>query len=110
MADHSSPRVALLGFSIECNTSAPPPTKAHFLARTYLEGDAIVAEARSPNPTMLPETPGFVAAMDASGPWTPVGIALAMTEPNGPVEHPLFVELLDTIRLRLKAAPPVDAV
>src|ERR1700748_1428686 len=110
MADRSPPRVALLGFSIECNKFAPPATKAHFLARTYLEGDAIVAEARSANPTMLPETPGFVAAMDASGPWTPVGIALAMTEPNGPVEHAFFVELLDAISRRLRAALPVDAV
>ena len=110
MPDRLSPRVALLGFSIECNKFAPPATKAHFLARTYVEGDAIATEARSPNPTMLPETPGFVAAMDASGPWTPVGIALAMTEPNGPVEHAFFVELLDTIRRRLGAALPVDAV
>jgi microcystin degradation protein MlrC len=110
MTDRSSPRVAVLGFSIECNKFAPPATKAHFLARTYLEGDAIISQARSPNPTMLPETPGFVAAMDASGPWTPVGIALAMTEPNGPVEHAFFVELLDTITSRLRAALPLDAV
>ena len=46
---------------------------------------------------MLPETPGFVAAMDAAGPWQPVGIALAMSEPNGPVEHAFFEELLATI-------------
>jgi microcystin degradation protein MlrC len=110
MPDRSPPRVALLGFSIECNKFAPPATKAHFLARTYLEGDAILADACSPTPCMLPETPGFVAAMDGSGPWTPVGIALAMTEPNGPVEHGFFVELLDTISRRLKAALPVDAV
>src|SRR6201984_3682585 len=110
MTDRLPPRVALLGFSIECNKFAPPATKAHFLARTYLEGDAIVEEARSATPTMLPETPGFVAAMDASGPWTPVGVALAMTEPNGPVEHAFFVELLDTIKTRLEAALPVDAV
>jgi microcystin degradation protein MlrC len=102
--------VAVLGFSIECNKFAPPATKAHFLARTYLEGDAILSDARSATPTMLPETPGFVAAMDGSGPWTPLGIALAMTEPNGPVEHDFFVELLDTISRRLKAALPVDAV
>ena len=106
----SSPRVAILGLSIECNKFAPVATRAHFTARTYLEGDAIVAEARSTAPSMLPETPGFVAAMDASGPWTPVGIALAMTEPNGPVEHAFFVELLDTIRRRLTAALPVEAV
>src|ERR1700758_282143 len=104
MPDRSSPRVALLGFSIECNKFAPPATKAHFLARTYLEGDAVLDDARSATPTMLPETPGFVAATDGSGPWTPVGIALAMTEPNGPVEHGFFVELLDTIGRRLKAA------
>ena len=48
----------------------------------------------APTPTMLPETPGFVAAMDAAGPWQPVGIALAMAEPNGPVEHGFFAELL----------------
>ena len=63
MPDSLPPRVAILGFSIECNKFAPPATKAHFLARTYLEGDAIIDEARSPTPTMLPETPGFVAAM-----------------------------------------------
>ncbi len=110
MSSGSPPRVALLGFSIECNKFAPIATKAHFTARTYLEGDAIVAEARASNPRMLAETPGFVAAMDASGPWVPVGIALAMTEPNGPVEHGFFVELLDTIEHRLRAALPVDAV
>src|SRR5919206_1213425 len=106
----TSPRIALLGFSIECNKFAPPATKAHFLARTYLEGDDIVSEARGPTPTMLPETPGFVAAMDAAGPWQPVGIALAMSEPNGPVEHAFFEELLDTIERRLRAAVPVDGV
>jgi microcystin degradation protein MlrC len=110
MPEPTCPRIALLGFSIECNKFAPVATKAHFLARTYLEGDAIVAEARVPKPRMLPETPGFVAAMDGSGAWTPVGIALAMTEPNGPVEHAFFVELLDTIERRLRAALPVDGV
>jgi microcystin degradation protein MlrC len=105
-----NPRIAILGFSIECNKFAPPATKAHFLARTYLEGDDIITEARAPTPTMLPETPGFVAAMDAAGPWRPVGIALAMSEPNGPVEHGFFLELLDTITRRLTAALPLDGV
>ena len=110
MPPPSPPRVALLGFSIECNKFAPVATKAHFTARTYLEGDAIVAEARAPNPRMLAETPGFVAAMDASGPWVPVGAALAMTEPNGPVDHGFFVELIEVIEQRLRAALPLDAV
>src|SRR5438128_2214792 len=103
-------RSAILGFSIECNKFAPPATKAHFLARTYLEGEDILKEARSPTPTMLPETPGFVAAMDAAGPWHPIGIALAMSEPNGPVEHGFFAELLGTITRRLQAALPLDGV
>jgi microcystin degradation protein MlrC len=110
MPNQFSPRVALLGFSIECNKFAPVATKAHFLARTYLEGQAIIEDARSATPRMLPETPGFVDAMDGSGAWTPVGIALAMTEPSGPVEHGFFVELLATIERRLKAELPVDAV
>jgi microcystin degradation protein MlrC len=104
------PRIAILGFSIECNKFAPPATKAHFVARTYLEGDDILKEARAPTPTMLPETPGFVAAMYAAGPWQPVGIALAMAEPNGPVEHGFFTELLSTIADRLKTALPLDGV
>jgi len=110
MPNRSSPHIAILGFSIECNKFAPVATKVHFLARTYLEGDAIIEDARAATPRMLPETPGFVAAMDASGAWTPVGVALAMTEPNGPVEHAFFVELLGTIEQRLRAALPVDAV
>src|SRR5882762_3958273 len=110
MPSPANPRIAILGFSIECNKFAPPATKAHFLSRTYLEGDDIVTEARAPTPTMLPETPGFVAAMDAAGPWQPIGIALAMSEPNGPVEHVFFTELLDTIARRLQAALPLDGV
>ena len=110
MPSPSAPRIAVLGFSIECNKFAPPATKAHFLARTYLEGDDILAEARGATPTMLPETPGFVAAMDAAGPWQPIGIALAMSEPNGPVEHEFFEELLGTISRGLAAALPLDGV
>src|SRR5438309_6899075 len=106
----ANPRIAVLGFSIECNKFAPPATKAHFAARTYLEGDAILEEARRRTPTMLPETPGFVAAMDKAAPWTPIGVVLAMSEPNGPVEHGFFEEVVDAMTGRLKAAMPLDGV
>src|SRR5229473_235199 len=38
------------------------------------------------------------------------GIAMAMSGPNGPVEHGFFAELVDTIARRLKAAMPLDGV
>jgi microcystin degradation protein MlrC len=107
MPEPASPRVAILGFSIECNKFAPVATKAHF---GCFAGDDIVAEARLPAPRMLGEIPGFVAAMDAAGPWTPVGIAFAGAEPNGPTEHGFFAELLGAIEQGLRAALPLDAV
>ena len=41
----TAPRIALLGFSIECNKWSPPATRVDFVQRTWLEGDAIVADA-----------------------------------------------------------------
>jgi microcystin degradation protein MlrC len=103
----AEPRIAILGFSIECNRFAPVATRAHF---EYFSGDEIAAEARLPAPRMLGEIPGFVADMDAAGPWKPVGIAFAAAEPNGPTDHRFFAELLADIEARLGAALPVDAV
>jgi microcystin degradation protein MlrC len=103
----SHPRIAILGFSIECNRFAPVATKAHF---GYFAGADLIAEARLPAPRMLGEIPGFVADMDAAGAWDPVGIAFAAAEPNGPVDHPFFTEVMGEIERRLTAALPVDAV
>jgi len=85
-----SRRIALLGFSIECNRFAPPATLRDFETRCLLRGQAIVEDARAAAPAALGEMPGFVAAMDAAGPWQPRPIMLAMAEPNGPVEHAVF--------------------
>ncbi len=103
----TNPRIAILGFSIECNRFAPVATRAHF---GYFAGGEIVAEARAPAPRMLGEIPGFVADMDAAEPWEPVGIAFAAAEPNGPTDHGFFTELMADIETRLTAALPVDAV
>jgi len=100
----SRPRVAILGFSIECNRFAPVAMRAHF---SYFTGPDLVAEARLPAPRMLGEIPGFVANMDATGPWDPVGIAFAAAEPNGPVDHVFFTELMTDIEQRLTEALPV---
>jgi microcystin degradation protein MlrC len=103
----ANPRIAILGFSIECNRFAPVAMREHF---AYFAGDGIVAEARAPAPRMLGEIPGFVVDMDAAGSWDPVGIAFAAAEPNGPTDHGFFTELMADIETRLTAALPVDAV
>lgn len=106
-----TPRIALLGFSIECNRFAPVATRADFTSRCYLEGEAVVTDARSAAPRALAEMPGFVADMDAAGPWQPVPILLAMAEPNGPVEAGFFAEMMAIWRRGLEAAKgQVDGV
>ena len=99
----ATPRIALLGFSIECNAFAPVATKPDFTGRCWLEGEDIVTDARSPAPRALAEMPGFVAAMDAEGPWQPLPILLAMAEPNGPVDAALFAEMMAIWRRGLEA-------
>ena len=103
-------RIALLGFSIECNRFAPTTTEPDFRSRTWVEGPAMLTEARSLAPRMLAELPGFVADMDAAGPWDPVPLMLAMAEPNGPVDHALFTQMLATWDKSLRTAGALDGV
>jgi microcystin degradation protein MlrC len=104
------PRIAVLGFSIECNRFAPIATEADFQARTLVGGAALLAEARSPAPRMLGELPGFLAAMDAAGPWEAVPSLLAMAEPNGPVEQEFFDRLMQRWETDLTQAGRLDGV
>ena len=97
----SGPRVALLGFSIECNRFAPVAKREDF--RVWLQGDALLADARSAAPRQLAELPGFVAAMDAAGDWQPRPILLTSAEPNGPVDQPVFDSMLAVWRDGLEA-------
>jgi Metallopeptidase family M81 len=90
----SPPRIALLAFSIECNRFVPIAHESDFRARTLLGGEAMLANARSPAPMMLGEMPGFVANIDAAGPWEPVPGLLAMAEPNGPVSQEFFDRMM----------------
>ena len=104
------PRIGLLGFSIECNRFAPVATEADFRGRTWFEGEALLTEARSPAPRMLAELPGFVASMDAAGPWQPVPMLLAMAEPNGPVEQSAFDAMMRIWEAGLRRAGALDGV
>lgn len=104
------PRIALLGFSIECNRFAPVAKEADFASRTLLSGAPMLAEARAKSPAMLGEMPGFVAAMDASGAWEPIPSLLAMAEPNGPVEQEVFDWMMTRWASDLRAAGALDGV
>jgi microcystin degradation protein MlrC len=59
---------------------------------------------------MLGELPGFLAAMDESGPWEAVPSVLAMAEPNGPVEQAFFDHLLKRWEADLAASGHLDGV
>jgi microcystin degradation protein MlrC len=106
----SEPRVALLGFSIECNRFAPVATEADFAARTLIRGEAMVTDARSAAPHMLGELPGFIADMDAADAWQPVPTLLAVAEPNGPVEQVFFDRMMAEWEKGLRAAGHLDGV
>ena len=106
----TGPRIALLGFSIECNRFAPVATEAHFVERTLIGGQAMLDDARSAAPGMLGELPGFVADMDAAGAWEPLPSLLAMAEPNGPVEQVFFDRLLQQWDADLRSAGSIDGV
>jgi microcystin degradation protein MlrC len=99
----SAPRIAILGFSIECNRFAPPATRADFDGRCYLEGDAILAEAAKPAPRAPAELSGFLEGMNATGDWTPLPVMIAAAEPNGPVVQADFDAMMATWRAGLTA-------
>ncbi len=104
------PRIALLGMILESNRFAAPATRADFERLTWLEGAALLAEARAPTPALATEFAAFVRAMDATGPWVPVPCLLAASHPAGPVEEAVFEEVAARIEALLAAAGPVDAV
>lgn len=104
------PRIALLGFSIECNRFAPVANEADFRTRTLIGGADMIAEARAPAPRMLGELPGFLAAMDQTGAWQPVPSLLAMAEPNGSVDQAFFNRLMQRWENDLTEAGHLDGV
>jgi microcystin degradation protein MlrC len=106
----TGPRVALLGFSIECNRFAPIAFEIDFRARTLLGGATMLDNARSAAPMMLGEMPGFVADMDAAGPWQPRPGLLAMAEPNGPVSQEFFDRMMVQWETDLRSAGDLDGV
>jgi microcystin degradation protein MlrC len=106
----SSPRIALLGFAIECNRFAPVSTREDFAADVDMRGNALLIEARRPAPGLMPDMPGFVTEMDRTGAWTPVPLRIASAQPGGPVEHGYFRELMEEFERGLRELGPFDGV
>ena len=104
------PRIALLGFMLETNAFAPLADGAEFRQKHWLEGDDIVADARSPTPRDPGGLSGFCRAMDESGPWQPVPLAMTTAGASGPVEQGFFDRFVALIEKGLRAALPVDGV
>ena len=104
------PRIAILGIHLESNAFAPVTTAEDFLASCYLEGEAMLAEAAKPAPAMPAEIPGFVEAMNASGPWEPVPILITAVEPGGPADQAFIDEVLARMRQRLDACGALDGI
>lgn len=104
------PRIALLGFAIECNRFAPVATREDFASDVDLSGDAIIKDARLAASMMLPDLPGFVAEMDRTGAWMPIPLRVAQAQPGGPVDAAYFAELMADFEAGLRRNLPLDAV
>jgi microcystin degradation protein MlrC len=105
-----NPRIAILGFAIECNRFSPVTTAADFEQDVDIRGNQIVSEARSGASITMPDLPGFFTEMDRTGQWTPVPLRVALAQPGGPVEESFFRTFLSDIEAGLKAAGALDAV
>jgi microcystin degradation protein MlrC len=102
------PRVAILGLSLESNRWSRPAGETDFKSACWLEGDAILTQARAAAPAMPMEAAAFVGAMDATGPWQPVPILIASSYPTGPIEQATFERALAVMLAGLKSALPLD--
>jgi microcystin degradation protein MlrC len=105
-----APRIALLGFMLESNAFAPTADEAEFRQKHWLEDEEIVQDARSATPRDPGGFVGFCRAMDESGPWQPVPLAMTTAGASGPVEQGFFDGFVRLIEERLCAAMPVGGV
>ncbi len=105
-----TPRIALVGFMLESNAFSPVADEAEFREKHWIEGDAIVDDARSATPRDPGGFTGFCRAMDESGPWEPAPIVMTTAGASGPVDQAFFERYVAMIDERLRAALPLDGV
>lgn len=105
-----SPRIALFGFMIESNAFSPVADEAEFREKHWFEGEELLQDARSATPKDPGGFTGFCRAMDESGPWTPVPLAMIQVGASGPIDQAFFDRYVAQIVEGLRAALPLDAV
>ena len=108
--DGGGPRIALLGFMLESNGFAPVATEAEFREKLWLEGDALLDDARASTSRGPGGIKGFVETMDAAGPWRPAPLALTSAGASGPVDQGFFDHCVSRITAGLRKALPLDGV
>ena len=104
------PRIAILGFALESNRSAPVSDRKAFLESLYLDAAAINHALLSDRALLPPTVQGFCAELDRRLEWTPVPILLAEAPPGGPAEQGFFEEILQKVHDGLIACKPLDGV
>ncbi len=93
--------------SARTTRTAPCPDPA---SRWPSSCSSLQADWDSAHPLCPATLSGFVEAMSAAGDWTPLPLLGAAVGASGPVEHGYFIEVVEGIEARLRAAAPVDGV
>ena len=107
---NTAPRIAILGFAIECNRFSPVTTAADFRRRVDIRGEEIMRQASAGPCHTTPDLPGFVQQMNSGEAWTALPLRIAIAQPGGPVEQAFFDAFLAEIGDGLRQAGPLDGV
>jgi len=107
---NTAPRIAILGFAIECNRFSPVTTAADFRRRVDIRGEEIMRQALAGPCHTTPDLPGFVQQMNSGEAWTALPLRIAIAQPGGPVEQAFFDAFLAEIGDGLRQAGPLDGV
>ena len=95
---------------LESNARSPLATREEFAQNFVAHGAELEADWKSVHPRAPLTLTGFVDAMNASGPWTPLPLMCATVGASGPVEERFFLEVVEEHAERLRAALPVAGV
>lgn len=105
-----SPRIAILGFSLESNRNAPVSDRLIFEQTLYVQGDELGQKIADDRAGLPGTVQGFCAQMDQQTDWTPIPILLAEAPPGGPAEQVFFDDMVKSMRSGLQQAGALDGV